>query len=55
MEIIWYEVVRNEVVLYGDKEEGNIMHTMKSRMLNGLVASAVEIALESMLVIKKSN
>jgi len=41
MEIIWYDCVRNEVVLYGDKEERNIMHTMERRMLNGLVASVV--------------
>jgi len=55
IEINWYDRVRNEVVLYGDKEERNIMHTMKRRMLNGLVTSAVEISMENTSLKKKSN
>jgi hypothetical protein len=34
--------VRKEAVLYRDKEERIIMHTMKRQMLNVLVASAIE-------------
>jgi hypothetical protein len=55
MEIIWYDLVRNEVVLYRDKGDRNIMHTVKRRMLNGVVASAVEIFLENTLLKEKSN
>jgi len=43
--IIWYYRVRNEVVVYRDKEERNIMDTMKRRKPIVLLASAVESAL----------
>jgi hypothetical protein len=45
--------VRNYVVLYKDKEERSIMHKMKRRRPNKLVASAVEIALENTLLKEK--
>ena len=35
--IIWYDRLRNEAVLYRDKEKKNIIHTMKKRRRNGLV------------------
>ena len=33
----WADRVRNEIVLYGVKEQRNILHTEKTRKANGLV------------------
>jgi len=41
---IWYNSVRNEEVIYTDKYEGKVMHTLKRRKSSGLVTSAVENA-----------
>ena len=40
--IICYDRVRNEVVLYRDKEKRNIMHTMKGTEGNWTGPSAVD-------------
>jgi hypothetical protein len=42
--------VRNEEVLHRDKEERNILQTMKERRLAGLVISCVRTGFDNMLL-----